>query len=52
MKTQNSPIVVTGSAAQVPPEIANQLGMVILPLTIMVEGKDYLDGIDLLPGEL
>jgi len=51
MKTQNSPIVVTGSAAQVPPEIANQLGMVILPLTIMVEGKEYLDGIDLLPGE-
>jgi DegV family protein with EDD domain len=52
MKTQNSPIVVTGSAAQVPPEIANQLGIVILPLVIVVEGKEYLDGIDLLPGEL
>ncbi len=52
MKSQNTPIVVTGSAAQVPPEIANQLGMVILPLTIVVEGKDYLDGIDILPGEL
>jgi DegV family protein with EDD domain len=52
MKTQNSPIVVTGSAAQVPPEIANQLGIVILPLVIVVEGKEYQDGIDLLPGEL
>ena len=45
MKTQNSPIVVTGSAAQVPPEIANQLGIVIFPLVIVVEGKGYLDGI-------
>ncbi len=52
MKTQNSPVVVTGSAAQVPPEIANQLGIVILPLTIMVEGKEYWDGIDLFPGDL
>ncbi len=52
MKTRNSPVVVTGSAAQVPPETANQLGIVILPLTIMVEGKAYLDGIDLSPGEL
>jgi DegV family protein with EDD domain len=52
MKTKNSPVVVTGSAAQVPPEIANQLGIVILPLTIMVEGKEYLDGIDLFPSDL
>ena len=52
MKPQNTPIVVTGSAAQVPPEIASQLGIVILPLVIMVEGKEYLDGIDLHPGDL
>ena len=52
MIAHNTPIVVTGSAAQVPPEIASQLGIVILPLTIMVEGKEYLDGIDLFPGEL
>lgn len=52
MKPQNTPVVVTGSAAQVPPETASQLGIVILPLTIMVEGKEYLDGIDLFPGEL
>lgn len=52
MKPQNTPVVVTGSAAQVPPEIARQLGIVILPLVIIVEGKEYLDGIDLFPGEL
>ena len=55
MKTQsspNAPIVVTGSAAQVPPDLANQLGIEILPLTIIVEGRAYLDGIDLFPGDL
>jgi len=51
MKTQNA-VVVTGSAAQVSPEIASQLGMVILPLTIIVGGKAYLDGVDIFPGEL
>ena len=52
MKPQNTPVVVTGSAAQVPPEIASQLGIVILPLVIIVEGKEYLDGIDLFPSDL
>ena len=52
MKTQNSAVVVTGSAAQVPPEIASQLGIVTLPLTIIVAGKAYLDGVDIFPGEL
>ena len=52
MKPQNTPVVVTGSAAQVPPEIARQLGIVILPLVIIVEGKEYLDGIDLFPSDL
>ena len=51
MKTQNA-VVVTGSAAQVSPEIASQLGMVILPLTIIVGGEAYLDGVDIFPGEL
>ncbi len=52
MKPQNTPVVVTGSAAQVPPEIASQLCIVILPLVIIVEGKEYLDGIDLFPSDL
>jgi len=41
--------VVTGSASQVPPDIAEQLGIEILPLKIYVNGKEYLDGIDLSP---
>lgn len=52
MKTQNAAVVVTGSAAQVAPEIASQLGIVTLPLTIIVAGKAYLDGVDIFPGEL
>jgi len=44
--------VVTGSAAQVPPDIAEQLGIEILPLKIYVNGKEYLDGIDLSPSDL
>jgi DegV family protein with EDD domain len=44
--------VVTGSAAQVPPDIAEQLGIEILPLKIYVNGKEYLDGIDLSPNDL
>jgi len=52
MKTQNSTVVVTGSAAQVQPEIAAQLGIVILPLIVVVDGKEHLDGVDIFPGEL
>ena len=44
--------VVTGSASQVPPDIAEQLGIEILPLKIYVNGKEYLDGIDLSPNDL
>jgi len=52
MKPETLPTVVTGSAAQVPKEIASELGIEILPLRIYVNGKEYLDGIDLTPGEL
>jgi len=44
--------VVTGSAAQVPPDIAEQLDIEILPLKIYLNGKEYLDGIDLSPNDL
>ncbi len=33
-------------------KLPGQLGIVILPLVIIVEGKEYLDGIDLFPVEL
>jgi len=52
MNPQNIPTVVTGSAAQVSKELAAQYGIEILPLGIYVDGKEYQDGINLLPGEL
>jgi len=44
--------VVTGSAAQVPKEVAQKLGMEIIPLIIYIDGKEYQDGINITPGEL
>jgi DegV family protein with EDD domain len=44
--------VVTGSAAQVPKEVAEELGIIILPLSVYVDGKEYHDGIDISPSEL
>jgi DegV family protein with EDD domain len=52
MSPKIPPTVVTGSAAQVPSDLARQLGIEILPLGIYVNGKAYHDGIDLIPGEL
>lgn len=44
--------VVTGSVAQAPSDLAKQLGIEILPLKIYINGKEYLDGIDLSPTDL
>jgi len=44
--------VVTGSVAQVPKDVAEELGIEIVPLVITVNGKEYLDGINITPGEL
>ena len=52
--TNPEPIVaiVTDSVAQVPAEIAKQLGITVIPFTVHVDGQLYLDGIDLAPKEL
>lgn len=44
--------VITDSVAQVPTEMAQQLDITIVPLTVQIDGKPYLDGIDLAPAEL
>jgi len=44
--------VITGSCAQVPKEVAEELGIEVLPLLIYIDGKEYHDGIDFTPGEL
>jgi DegV family protein with EDD domain len=45
-------MVLTGSTAQVPQNVAAKLGIEILPLRIYVNGTEYLDGIELTPDEL
>ena len=52
MQNNDAVSVITGSAAQVPKETAEALGIDILPLLIYVDGKEYHDGIDISPGEL
>ncbi len=44
--------IVTDSVAQVPVELARQLGIRIVPYTVVVEGKTYQDGVDLIPKNL
>jgi DegV family protein with EDD domain len=44
--------VMTDSVAQVPPEIAKQLDISVIPFIVNIEGQQYIDGIDLVPSVL
>ena len=44
--------IVTDSVAQVPPDVAQRLGIRVIPFIVSLDGKDYLDGVDLSPVEL
>jgi len=44
--------IVTGSVAQVPPDIAQRLGIRVIPFIVSLDGRDYLDGVDLSSAEL
>ena len=39
--------LVTDSNAQLPPELAERYGVEIVPLTVTVDGTEYLEGVDL-----
>jgi len=39
--------MVTDSNAQLPPELAERYSVEIVPLTVTVDGQDYLEGVDL-----
>jgi DegV family protein with EDD domain len=39
--------LVTDSNAQLPAELAERYGVEIVPLTVMVDGEEYLEGVDL-----
>jgi len=45
-------VVVTDSVAQVPTELAQQLGIRVIPFSLTINGEKYLDGVDLHPAEL
>ena len=39
--------LVTDSNSQLPPELAGRYGVEIVPLTVVVDGKEFLEGVDL-----
>ncbi len=39
--------IVTDSNSQIPAELAARLGIVVVPLTVTVDGVDYQEGVDL-----
>jgi DegV family protein with EDD domain len=44
--------LITDSVAQVPEELARQLGITVVPLSVQIEGVPYRDGVDLNLSEL
>lgn len=44
--------VVTDSAAMLPRSLAASAGIIVAPLTIIVDGREYLDGVDIEADEL
>lgn len=45
-------VVVTDSSARLPADIAGRWGIRVVPLHILVDGRDYRDGIDEVPADL
>jgi len=50
--TANNIAILTDSVAQVPKDIANELGIIVIPLSIIVEDQSFLDGVDITPATL
>ena len=43
--------IVTDSACDLPQQVADELGIEIVPLTIRIDGEEYVDRVDLSPAE-
>lgn len=43
--------VVTDSSVCLPRELVEQYGIAVIPLLLIIEDKEYLDGVDITPGE-
>ncbi len=44
-------IILTDSTAYIPQEIASQLPISVIPLTLILDGKTYRDGVDIMPDD-
>jgi len=44
--------VVTDSSANVPPDVADGLGILTVPVLVTFDGQDYRDGVDLSPSQV
>ena len=44
--------VVTDSSANVPPDVAHELGILTVPLVVTFDGQGYRDGVDLSPSQV
>ena len=44
--------VVTDSVAQVHPQVAGDLDITVVPMKLVLGGREYRDGIDITPAEL
>ncbi len=49
--TEETVAVVTDSTCDIPPALIREMGITVVPLTVTVGGKSYLDGVDLSPEE-
>lgn len=50
MKTGHPPIqLITDSASDIPEDIAQKRNITIVPLTVSIDGQDYLDGVNITP---
>lgn len=52
INNQKSVAIVTDSVSQLPAGMAHQLDITVIPMTIVIDGKPYLDNIDLTPKEI
>ncbi len=43
--------LVCDSAACLPPELVSELGIQVVPMELVIDGRTYMDGVDITPGE-
>ena len=43
--------IMTDSASDIDTKLAEEYGVCVLPFTVVIDGKEYVDGIDFTPDE-